>query len=128
MTLGRGVASSDFSNVRIATVTSMHIFPSLWFLISLVVLLFRPHKIMLTLFFGAGGGELGDSGSVSLPLLFVETLSFRLGFGVTGSSSSSLVSSLVFFIFVLTGKRCSTFFSRVAFVVMKRTIFAEVVC
>ena len=71
MTLGGGVASSDFSNVRIATVTSMHIFPSVWFLTSSVVFLFGPHEITSTLFFGAGGGELGDSGSVSLPLLFV---------------------------------------------------------
>ena len=96
MTLGGGVASSGFSNVRIATMTSMNILPSVWLLISSVVLLFGPHKIMSTLFFGAGGGELDDSGSVSLPLLFVETLAFRLDFGVTGSSSSSPVSSPVF--------------------------------
>ncbi|KAF3521682.1 hypothetical protein F2Q69_00048814 [Brassica cretica] len=81
---------------------------------------------MSTLFFGVGGGELADSGSVSLPLLFVETLAFRLDFGVTGSSSSSSVSSLVFFIFVLTAKRRSTFFGRVAFEVMKSAIFAKV--
>ncbi|KAF3515449.1 hypothetical protein DY000_02058466 [Brassica cretica] len=60
--LGGGVASSGFSNVRIATVISKRIFPS-------VVLVFGPHEIMSTLFFGAGGGELGDSCSVSLPLL-----------------------------------------------------------
>ncbi|XP_013713649.1 keratin, type II cytoskeletal 2 epidermal-like [Brassica napus] len=49
---------------------------------------------MSTLFFGAGGGELSDSCSISLPLLFVETLDFRLDFGVTGSSSSSSFSSV----------------------------------
>ncbi|KAF3583495.1 hypothetical protein F2Q69_00028403 [Brassica cretica] len=43
-----------------------------------------------------GGGELGDSCSISLPLLFVETLAFQLDFGITGSSSSSLASSVVF--------------------------------
>ncbi|KAF2574660.1 hypothetical protein F2Q70_00004491 [Brassica cretica] len=52
-----------------------------------------PHEIMSTLFFGAGGGELGDSGSVSLLLLFEEPLAFRLDFGVAGSSSSSSGSS-----------------------------------
>ncbi|KAF3540992.1 hypothetical protein F2Q69_00021513 [Brassica cretica] len=46
---------------------------------------------MSTLLFCAGGGELGDSGSVSLLLLFEEPLVFRLDFGVAGSSSSSLV-------------------------------------
>ena len=55
-----------------------------------------PHEIMSTVFFGAGGGELGDSCSISLPLLFVGTLGFWWDFGVTGSSSSSLASSLVF--------------------------------
>ena len=53
---------------------------------------------MSTLFFGAGGGELGDSGSISLLLLFDETLTFRLDFGVDGSSYSSPVSSLVFLV------------------------------
>ncbi|KAF3522850.1 hypothetical protein F2Q69_00046211 [Brassica cretica] len=94
--LGGGEASSGFSNVRIATVISKRIFPSVWLLISSVALVFGPHEIMSTLFFRAGGGELGDSCSVSLPLLFVETLVFRLDFGVTGSSSSSMVSSVVF--------------------------------
>ena len=90
------MASSVFSNVRIATEMSKRIFPSVWLLISSVVLLFCPHEIMSTLFFGAGGGgELGDSCSISLPLLFVGALAFRLNFGVTGSSSSP-ASSLVF--------------------------------
>ncbi|KAF2538898.1 hypothetical protein F2Q68_00021351 [Brassica cretica] len=44
---------------------------------------------MSTLFFCVGGGELGDSGLVSLLLLFEEPLVFRLDFGVAGSSSSS---------------------------------------
>ncbi|KAF3488118.1 hypothetical protein F2Q69_00054473 [Brassica cretica] len=48
---------------------------------------------MSTLFFGAGGGELGGSCSISLPLLFVGTLAFWLDFGVSGSSSSSPASS-----------------------------------
>ena len=96
MTLRGGVASSVFSNVRIAIVISKRIFPSVWLLILSVALLFCPHEIMSTLFFGAGGGELSDSYSISLPLLFVGTLAFRLDFGVTGSSSSSPASSLVF--------------------------------
>ena len=50
---------------------------------------------MSTLFFAAGGGELGDSGSVSLFILFEKPLVFRLAFGVAGASSSSPVSSLV---------------------------------
>ena len=50
---------------------------------------------MSTLLFGAGGGELGDSCSISLPCLFVGDFAFRLDFGVIGSSSS-LASSLVF--------------------------------
>ena len=128
MTLGGRVASSGYYNVRIATVTSTHIFPSVLLLISSVVLLFVSHEIMSTLFFGAVGGELGDSVSISLPLLFDETLAFRLDFGVTGSSSSTPVSSLVFIIFVLTAKRHSTLFGRMAFAVMKGAIFAEVVC
>ena len=39
--------------------------------------LFGPHEIMSTLFFGIGGGELGDSSSVSLFLLFEEPLVFQ---------------------------------------------------
>ena len=54
---------------------------------------------MLTLFFGAEGGELGDSSSVSLFLLFEELLIFRLVFGVTGASSSSLSSLVSLFSF-----------------------------
>ena len=85
-----------FSSVRIATVMSMHTLPSVCPSILLGVWLSDPHEIKSTLFFGAGGGELGDSGSVSLLLLFEEPLAFRLDFGVAGSSSSSSVSSLVF--------------------------------
>ncbi|KAF3501176.1 hypothetical protein F2Q69_00044444 [Brassica cretica] len=82
---------------------SKRIFPSVWLLISSVALMFGPQEIMSTLFFGAGGGELGDSCSVFLPL-----------FG--------------FLIFVLTAKRGLTFFGRMAFAVMEGTIFDEVVC
>ena len=64
---------------------------------------------MSTVFFGAGGGELGDSSSVSLFLLFEEPFVFRLVFGVAGASSSSPVSSLVSLFFVLAAKCCSTF-------------------
>ncbi|KAF3501173.1 hypothetical protein F2Q69_00044447 [Brassica cretica] len=67
--LGGGVASSGSSNVQIATMISKRIFPSVWLLISSVALMFGPQEIMSTLFFGAGGGELGDSCSVFLPLL-----------------------------------------------------------
>ena len=95
-TRGGGVTSSGFSNVRTATEISKRIFPLVWLLISSVVLLSCPHEIMSTLFFGAWGRELDDSYSISLPLLFVGTLAFRLDFGVTGSSYSSLVSSVVF--------------------------------
>ncbi|KAF2603488.1 hypothetical protein F2Q70_00026743 [Brassica cretica] len=45
--LGGGVASSGFSNVRIATVISKRIFPSVWLLISSVALVFGPHEICL---------------------------------------------------------------------------------
>ena len=121
------MSSSDFSNVRIATEISNLNFPSVWLLISSVVLLFCPHEIMSTLFFGAGGGELGDSCSISLPLLFVGTLVFRVDFGVTGSSSSSPASSLVFFFFFIA-KCGSAFLSRVAFAVVEGAIFAEAVC
>ena len=89
------MSSLVFSSVRIATAILKWIFPSVWLLISSVALLFCPHEIMSTLFFRAGGGELGDSCSISLPLLFVGTLVFRLDFGVTGSSFSP-ASSLVF--------------------------------
>ncbi|KAF2573168.1 hypothetical protein F2Q70_00002249 [Brassica cretica] len=94
---GGGLTSSGFSSVRIPTEISKRIFPSVWFLISSVALLFCPHEIMSTLFFGAGGGEFGDSCSISLPLLFVVALAFRLDFGVTGSSSSPTSSSSRFF-------------------------------
>lgn len=49
---------------------------------------------MSTLFFGAGGVELGDSSSVSLFLLFEKPLVFWLAFGVVGAYSS-LISLLV---------------------------------
>ena len=96
-----------FSNMRIVTVISMHTFPSVSPSTLLGISLFGPHEIMWTLFFGAGGGELGDSSSVSLVLLFEEPLVFRLAFGVAGASSSSPVSSLV-----------STFFGRMTLTVM----------
>ena len=82
--------------MRIAIVMSIHTLPSVCPSILLGVWLFDPHEIMSILFFGAGGGELGDSDSVSLLLLFEEPLAFRLVFGVSGSSSSPPVSSLVF--------------------------------
>ncbi|KAF3585935.1 hypothetical protein F2Q69_00027564 [Brassica cretica] len=94
--LGGGVASLKFSSVRTGIVMSMRTFPSVCFSILSGVWFFDPHEIMSTLFFGAGGGELGDSGSVSLLLLFEGPLAFPLDFGVTGSSSSSSVSPLVF--------------------------------
>ncbi|KAF2535122.1 hypothetical protein F2Q68_00020551 [Brassica cretica] len=94
--LGGGVASLKFSSVRTAIVMSMRTFPSVCFSILSGVWFFDPHEIMSTLFFGAGGGELRYSGSVSLLLLFEGPLAFRLDFGVTGSSSSSSVSPLVF--------------------------------
>ena len=62
------MASSVFSNVWIAIVISKRIFPSVWLLILSVALLVGPHEIMSTLFFGAGGGELSDFCSISLPL------------------------------------------------------------
>ena len=74
---------------------SMHTFPSVCFSILPGVWFSDPHEIMSTIFFGAGGGELGDSGSVSLLLLFEEPLVFRLDFWVAGPSSSSSVSLLV---------------------------------
>ena len=64
------------SRVWIATVISMHTFPSVCPLILLGISGFGPHEIMSTLFFGAGGGELGDSSSVSLFLLFEGPLTF----------------------------------------------------
>ncbi|KAF2608271.1 hypothetical protein F2Q68_00043213 [Brassica cretica] len=73
--LGGGEASSGFSNVRIATVISKRIFPSVWLLILSVALVFGPHEIMSTLFFRAGGGELGDSCS-SLCLFCLSRLWF----------------------------------------------------
>ena len=79
----------------IATIISMQIFPSVCPSILLGVSLFCPHEIMSTIFFGAGGGEQGDSSSVYLLLLFEEPLVLRLAFGVAGASSSSPVSSLV---------------------------------
>ena len=94
--LGGGVASLRFSSVRAAIVMSMHTLPSICLSILSGVWFSDPHEIMSTLYFGAGGGELGDSGSVSLFLLFEEPVAFRLEFGVAGSSSSSSVSSLVF--------------------------------
>ena len=87
-----------FSNAWIATLILTHIFLSVLLSISLLALLFGPHEIMSNRFFCAGGGELGDSGSASLLLLFDDTFAFRLDFGVSGSSSSSSVSSLVFLV------------------------------
>ena len=74
--LGGGVASLRLSSVRIVTVMSMHTLPLACPPILLGVWFSDPHEIMSTLFFGAGGGDLGDSGSVSLLLLFVAPLVF----------------------------------------------------
>ncbi|KAF3539031.1 hypothetical protein F2Q69_00022369 [Brassica cretica] len=68
--VGGGVASLELSNMRIATVISMQTFPSVCPSNLLGGSIFGPHEIMWTLFFGAGGGELGDSSLVSLLLLF----------------------------------------------------------
>ena len=105
----------------------MHTLPSVCPSIFLGVWLSDPHEIMSTLFFGDGGGELGDSGSVSLFLLFEEPLVFRLDFGVAGSSSSSPVSSLVFFFFFLTAKCGSTFHGRMTFTFMEGTMFVGII-
>ncbi|KAF2567679.1 hypothetical protein F2Q68_00026311 [Brassica cretica] len=71
--LGGGVASSGFSNARIATVISKRIFPSVWLLISSVALVFGPHEICLLF-----SSELGVGSSV-IPasgfLIFVLLLS-----------------------------------------------------
>ncbi|KAF2610521.1 hypothetical protein F2Q70_00012325 [Brassica cretica] len=80
--LGGGVASLRFSSVRTAIVMSMHTLPSICLSILSGVWFSDPHEIISTLFFGAGGGELGDSGSVSLFLLFEEPVAFRLEFGI----------------------------------------------
>ena len=82
---------------------------------------------MSTLLFGAGGGEIGDSCSISLPCLFVGDFTFRLDFGVIGSSSS-LASSLVFlFSFWL---RSAARHSSVEwpFAVVEGAVFSEVIC
>ena len=62
--------------MRIATVISMQTFPAVCPSISSGISFFCPHEIMSILFFGAGGGELGDSSSVFLPLLFEEPFTF----------------------------------------------------
>ena len=74
---------------------------SLWLRSLLVSLLdMFPKRIMSALFWGTGGGELGDSSSVSRPLLLEAGLDFVLPFGVIGASSfleSSPFSSSSFF-------------------------------
>ena len=88
------MASSVFSNERIAIVISKWIFPSVWLLILSVALLLYLHEIMSTLFFGAGGRELGDSCSISLPFLFVG-LFCLLGLWPFGWISDSLALLLL---------------------------------
>ena len=118
-------AMSRSSTVWIATVISMHTFPSACPSILLEISRFGLHEIMSTLFFGVGGGELGDSSSVSLFLLFKEPLNFQLAFGVCWRFFFSIFAGLL--VFVLAVKCCSIFLSRMSLPIMEGTKFVEIV-